>query len=218
MKTKHDDPESLGKNPKIQTVEPEPTEEENRISYIKKINTRLDELIPELSKFIQDDKLTQFRQELIQWLDEGKHLPQDDFEDVADFTNKLYRFIKTLARTSKIDNYGLAKLKSDFDKLKLKLPPTTLGRVLLGILTAFMLPIFALIETILLPISLPLYYATKRDFPYKMTREIGSFSSRMFRSPLYPAFKIVEEIYAKFDETVKKSGLSFHTQNHQNHQ
>lgn len=173
-------------------------EKEAKAALFQEAQTELDAFKKE-----EDKSLITFRKELLSWL-------QDDQDDSLNKTRKKVALIKKscavlkdLLLISKCSYHHLPK-QGDLDIVAEKLrdleeamPATNGWRVLGGIISAILTPIVLLVETFILPYS---YY---KNSAYEHTKWLVDNTYRMFHTPVYPAVKILEEIYQGFQKRLR---------------
>lgn len=178
------------------------TKEERHANLMERINQRLNELESLYNQKVNDPiKFAKFKENIIAYLIEAKSLSKKEVTTVLKFTQKLFHLLDVLLKPEKhlISTIGI---KDAIDDLKSLMPSTTFGRVCKGILTAFLIPFAAILETLALPLACSDGYQYS---PYMGTRQLANYTCRMFQSPVYPLVEAIEELNVNFKENAQAS-------------
>ncbi|RUR22073.1 hypothetical protein [Legionella qingyii] len=119
----------------------------------------------------------------------------DEFNSLAQFSRKAIGVMdKVLTTNPSQKNPGkkeFDEIKGLFDELKQETPDNTFGRICCGILTALLIPILFVFETLLLP-------GFRCYEPYQGTKSCADLTYRLFHSKAHPLIESIEDIIEKY--------------------
>ncbi|MBA2657937.1 MAG: hypothetical protein H0U70_13285 [Tatlockia sp.] len=159
----------------------------------KDFATKLNDLT---SRFLNNVEISNhiraFDQALKAIFHEGKGAKQQDLQKLNAFAQQATELLESVIDLRKNKDF-LKNIKKDLDSFQQNLPQTSSLSQFYGVLNAVMAVFSALVETLLLPVLIPLSCCLEKPI-YRATGYFADNCYCMFNSPLNPPLKIINEL------------------------
>lgn len=170
---------------------------ESRIEKsVSRIKPKLELLNTKYQLALSHNKIPYFIDEIKNWVNEAMS-DEVEHEKTLLFADKACDIILALLE-KKPDQLALATLTIKLDKLKKEMPSTNIGRICIGIITALLVPICAIFET------LSFCGDAGQPDPWSGTKWLADKTWRMFHSPIHPAMKVIEDLSDSLQKSINQ--------------